>query len=85
MGDFLVLGHMLHNAGSMAHAFAQTTVKMWRAFWGNAGSKQARTLGQMASFRVAVRQMASASSLLETIGYLTEKDDWLSVWLTQIT
>ena len=30
--DFPVLGHMLHNAGSIAHAFAQTTVKMWRAF-----------------------------------------------------
>ena len=44
--DFPVLGHLVNNAGSMASAFEATVQKMWKAFWGNAGSKGARTLGR---------------------------------------
>ena len=44
--DFPVLGHLVNNTGSIAYAFEKTLQKMWKAFWGNAGSRRARTLGQ---------------------------------------
>jgi len=44
--DFPVLGHLVNNTGSIAYAFENTPRKMWKAFWGNAGSRRARTLGQ---------------------------------------
>ena len=41
-----VLGHIVNNAGSIAKPFEMTIRKMWKSFWGNAGSKGAKTLGR---------------------------------------
>ena len=60
--DFPVLGHVINNAGSIQKSFELTTRKMWKAFWGNAGSKAAKTLGRQ---RLAVLISRSVQPLFE--------------------
>jgi len=55
--DFPVLGHTINNAGSIARSFENTTRKMWKAFWGNAGSKAAKTLGRQRLATLIVRSV----------------------------
>ena len=55
--DFPVLGHVMNNAGSIARSFETTTRKMWKAFWGNAGSKAAKTLGRQRLATLIVRSV----------------------------
>ena len=60
--DFPVLGHTVTNSGSIARSFDSTVRKMWKAFWGNAGSRGARTLGRS---RLAMLIVRSVQPLFE--------------------
>ena len=55
--DFPVLGHMVASSGSIARSFDSTIRKMWKAYWGNSGSRAAKTLGRQRLATLIVRSV----------------------------
>ena len=58
---FIVLGHTLQNTGSIRACWRNTRRAMWRAYWANPGSKDARPMGH--SKRLSLLDRAVAPQL----------------------
>lgn len=55
---FLVLGHCIQHNGSIRSCWSCTRSAMWRAFWGNAGSKTAECLSRQQKMCLIARAVS---------------------------
>ena len=56
--EFKVLGHTLQNNGSIRACWTLTKRGMWRAFWGNAGARDAKKLPETSKHSLLHRAVA---------------------------